>query len=288
MLRVPKCKYWPYGYLQYRGSAQAPGFIVCAWNGAFHVQKRLSLQFLGATRKVTFGSLWVDCSTLLSHGIPHKVYGAAGVMSDKAAVMRLSMPCLQKSCLAMGLHVAAFLSALQASFTTASSAFSKRQQCLNAFASFYLLALHVCFNQLKYGSRWQQFSLSSQTIRNCCTLAAHAVTGSLTQIDAAMTQEIGIERYFSSLKRPYRGAPSVRDAVQGTARCVLEQMRRLRGVTTEQLESAAAPAPEPLTPDEVSKCSAQACAAAMQFFAFISVDLSVHEVVAEFAKWYRQ
>ena len=57
----------------------------------------------GCARKVTFGSLWVDCSCMLSAKLPALVYGAADMMSDKAAVMRLSQPCLQRSCLPQGI-----------------------------------------------------------------------------------------------------------------------------------------------------------------------------------------
>ena len=200
--------------------------------------------------------------------------------------MRLSMPYLQRSCFSLGLRIAALIAALQASYTTASAIFTKEQQCLNAFPVYYLLALHICLNQDSHGTRWQEVTLSAQTIKNCCGLAAHCVTSAMTSIETSTAQEIAIERYFSNLKRPYRGTPSVRDCTQGTARAVLQQTRSLQGVTAEQLDAVPHQQRDPLTPEVIAKCSSKACATAIKFMSLICVDVTADEVVHKFTKWY--
>eukprot|EP00439_Symbiodinium_sp_Y106_P029643 s1297_g3.t1 len=262
--RVEKLKMWPYGYLEYRSEVRKESYILCAYNGAFHVQKRFSLQLLGCTRKVTFGALWVDCCNLLHSNIPHKVFGAADVMSDRAAVMRLSMPYLEL------LLPRAPHSRLR----------------LRSFGIRYnsIQGLHKDATV-----REQLRRLLSAGTAHVLESTRHAVTGSLTNIEAANAQEHGIEHYFSTLKKPYRGSPSVRDCVQGTARAVMHQMQSLRGVTAEHLQGVVQTphSREPLTPEEVLKCGSRACAAAIQFWAFICVDESVDEVYYTFNKWFQ-
>ena len=281
--QIPRLKCWPYGYLEYHSEPRAANYLVCAWNGAFPVQKRFSLQLLGCNRKVTFGAVFVECSPLLARKLPGKVYGGADVMSDRAAVMRLSQPYLHRSCMSIGLHVAAFVAALQASMTTASKGFSKVQMCENSFSVHYLLALHVCFNQHVFGNKWQGHSLSAQTVKNCCMLAAHGITAALTDIEPCTTQELGIETYFSLLKQPFRGAPSIRDCVQSTTRAVLKTMKAMTQQPTTE------PAREdrmPLSAEAIATCGARSLLASIQFFTFLCVNQTADEAYYIFNKWF--
>ena len=69
----------------------------------------------------------------------------------------------------------------------------------------------------------------------------------------------------------------------------MHQMQSLRGVTAEHLQGVVQTphSREPLTPEEVLKCGSRACAAAIQFWAFICVDESVDEVYYTFNKWFQ-
>ena len=79
-------KYWPFSYLRYKGH------LLTASNGAYHIQKRLSLQLASGCKIIVLGSAWCCLTRLLAKGLPHKSYCAVDVQSDKAAVQRLSVP----------------------------------------------------------------------------------------------------------------------------------------------------------------------------------------------------
>ena len=282
-------KFWPYRRLLFRSDDLQKSFELLGFNGAYHVQKRFSLQFCGSGRKIRMGSLFCDSTAMLQFQLPHKVYGMADNMSDKAAVSRLTPPYLGRSCLLLGQHLAALVSALLASATTASPAFSKKEHCLNGMTAFYLLCLHTACNQATYKDEWQKHSLSVPTLRNTMGLAGHAVHASMAGAEPRCIQELGIERYFSAIKAPYRGSPSVKDGVFGAARHQLQEVKELQAVSDASLAKAepAHSEREPLSLDDVKKCSGLACANAIQLMAWATEDGTTEDIFYILNHWFK-
>ena len=69
-------------------------------------------------------------------------------------------------------------------------------------------------------------------------LAGHAVHASMAGAEPRCIQELGIERYFSAIKAPYRGSPSVKDGVFGAARHQLQEVKELQAVSDASLAKA--------------------------------------------------
>ena len=187
----PELKYWPFGCLYYKNH------LLTGSNGAFHIQKRLSLQLASGCKVVVLGSAWCCLSRLLAQGLPHKSYCCVDVQSDKAAVQRLSVPWIAREWACLGNHVMGLLSGLLASISTGSSGFTKKEMAFNGLCLYYMMLLHR--------KHWAHYTLAGVTIRNVCSQVAHSVTMCLTELEHKQLQEIAIEEHFSRCKEMYRG-----------------------------------------------------------------------------------
>ncbi|CAE7395576.1 FEN1, partial [Symbiodinium sp. CCMP2456] len=244
----------------------------------------------GSGRKIRMGSLFCDSTAMLQFQLPHKVYGIADNMSDRAAISRLTPPYLGRSCLLLGQHLMALLSALLASATTASPAFSKGEHCLNAMTAFYMLCIHVACNQHKFKDEWQRHSLSVPTLRNTMGLAGHAVHASMTAVEPRFVQELGIESYFSAIKAPYQGSPSVKDGIYGAARHQLKEIKELQTLSDAALAKGEPvhEQREPLSLDAAKKCSGHACANAIQLMTWATEDGTEDSLFWILDKWFKE
>ena len=259
LLQELPIRFWPFHRVWFR-SESGIEYDFAASNGAYHVLKRLSLQTCASVRKVRLGSFFLDTTAMLQFKLPHRVYGCGDMMSDKAGASRLSPPYLDRSPFLFGQHVASLLASLLASFTTASKAFTKTEHCLNAMSAYYVLAIHLAQNMDEYRGQWQQHSLSLPTARNTMALCAFGVHASMMEVEPCNVQEIHIEHFFAAIKAPFRGAPSVKDALLGEAKHHLSQIKELRNRTDETMLSDSYPSSEdrkPLSKEEVKRCAGQ-------------------------------
>ena len=198
--------YWPFRMLQWKD------YLMVSFNGAFRYLKRLALQCLSGCRVIYMGSVFVNVSGGLEAGLPEHVYHAADPQSDKAGAMLSSPPYMA---ILFGTMLMALLSGLLVSSTTGSLGYDLRDIALHAFVAYYLLVLRVAHNQQVFGREWRTYSLADVTIRNGCGLCHFIVMSTLEGLEPKLMQEIAIERHFSLLKQPFRGAPSLRDFMFG-------------------------------------------------------------------------
>ena len=138
--------FWGFSFLKYKEE------VLVASNGAFHWQKRYSLAHLSGCRKILHGSVWIDLSCELGHGLPHASYLASDVQSDVAAAQRMSPPYIGKDWCSLAVNLHSMLGGIICSCTTASTGFSSEDVCLNAMTGYYMLLLH----RAEAGRRWPE------------------------------------------------------------------------------------------------------------------------------------
>ena len=275
-----KIKYFPYGCLRHRGN------LLVSFHGAFHLQKRFSLQVLSGARKVRFAGFFVDLASQLQQNLPVRAFVAQNVQSDRDAAQRMSPPFLSRSWSGVGQHIHALIAALLASATTASLGFSKREHALNGLAAFYLLTLHVAYNESM--GRGATETLHPTTVRNACSLAASIVACCQTPLEPRGVQEIAVEEHFSRIKAPFRGQPTLRDGQYGLVRVHAKQCKLLETETDETLSaSQSCQCREPLSEDELAKLAQSALASAVQYFSMHCVDETTDELTFKFFRWWR-
>ena len=227
---LAKVKYWPFGQLRH-GSQ-----LMCSFHGAWHLQKRFALQVLSGSRKARFADVWVDLASQLKANLPIRAFVGHDHQSDRDSISRMSPPFLTRTWSGIGQHFHALIAALLMSGATASKGFTKVQHASNAFSAFYLLCLHVVYNVYKKRDRSQ--SLHQTTVRNACALCANIITSTMTPLEPKLVQERPVEEHFSRVKAPYRGQPTLRDALFGLARLNGRQAKQLEKETVESLSAA--------------------------------------------------
>ena len=279
-IHYPKYKYWPFGHAAYKGE------VLTSFHGSWHLQKRFSLQFISSVRKVRFADLWVDLTSELQEKLPVKPYVGADVQNDKHAIMRMSVPFLSRSWSGLGQTVHAVVAALLASGTSASPGFSKKQIASNAFSGFYLLLLHVVFNDSK--GRDGSESMHMTTVRNATALTSCIVTACLTSLEHRCIQEKAVEEHFSRIKSPYRGHPSVKDGQLGILATHAKQAKKLEQETSESLgASKTCQSREALTEAEMIKLAQASLTSSIQYFCMLCTDETPDELVWKLMKWWR-
>ena len=162
--------YWAYRMVRHRQE------LLVSMNGAYHWQKRYSLQFIAGCRSIFLGGLWVDITAELGAGLPIHAYMAMDQQSDAAAVQRLSPPFLGQGWSSLGIHIHALISALICSSTTGSIGFAKTDIALNAFTGYYCLVLHAAENWRRFPQDFRQRTLAEVTLRNGCMLCHYAAS----------------------------------------------------------------------------------------------------------------
>ena len=226
---------------------------------------------------------------MLQYELPHKTYGAADLMSDRAGAHRLSPPYLERSAFLLGQHVMSLIAALICTCSTASRAFSKYEHALNAFTAFYMLCVHVAQNMDCYRQDWQRWTISMTTLRNTLALTGFAVHASLTEVEPCNVQEIYIERFFSAIKAPFRGSASVRDMIHGEAQHHLSQIRELGSLADSAKglpDHSSRESRDPMTMEQLERCSKQALAASLQVMAWATVDGSCDDLWYVTNRWF--
>ena len=286
--RLQNMRFWPFGQLIYSPPHLELKFAMLGMNGGYHIQKRFSLQFAASVRKVLIGDVWVDTSVLLQHGLPHSVYSCGDCMSDRDAVARLTPPYLGRSCFSLGAHVAGMLAALFASFTTGSRGYSKREHAVNSFTLYFILLLHLAENKLKHGRDAACVSLSAVTVKNMVCACAHAINCAMTDTEPQTIQELGVENWFSMIKGAYRGSPTVKDGLLGSASVTLKQIAELRKVSPEMLcqKLATEESRDGLDEAMLQTLSAQGCRTAIEWYCYVSVDLTPDDAMSHLQKWF--
>ena len=275
----PELRFWPYGHVVCRGD------LIIGFHGSYHLQKRLSLQFMSGGRKIRLGDMFVDLASELKEKLPARAFACSDVQSDRDAVMRLSPPFLSKSWSGIGQTSHGLIAALLASGTSASPGFSKAQMASNGLAAFYLLVLHVVYNESK--KRPSAETLHITTLRNACALVSGIVTASMTGVEHRLVQERAIEEHFSRIKSPFRGHPTVRDGQQGLLCTHIKQSKLLEKETCESLSAPhTVQSREPLTPSLLQKIATRALATSIQYFCMLCVDESPDELHAKLRKWW--
>ncbi|CAE7037389.1 FEN1, partial [Symbiodinium sp. CCMP2456] len=277
---LAKVKYWPYGQLR-RGSE-----LMCSFHGAWHLQKRFALQVLSGSRKARFGDVWVDVASQLQANLPVRAFVGHDHQSDRDSIFRMSPPFLTRTWSAMGQHFHALIAALMMSGATASKGFAKVHHASNAFAAFYLLCLHVLYNVHKKRDRTQ--SIHQTTVRNACALCANIITCTMTPLEPKLIQERPVEEHFSKLKAPYRGQPTLRDALFSLARLNGRQAKQLEKETVDSLSAApTVQCREPLTEDQLGKIANKSLVSAIQYFCMHCKDETPDELSCKFFHWWK-
>ena len=280
-INYPKFKYWPFGHVLHKDD------LMVSFHGAWHLQKRYSLQFMSSARKVRFADLFTDLSSMLHEKLPVRAYMCTDVQSDKQAIMRLSVPFLTRSWSGLGQIAYALVAALLASGTTASPGFSKRETAANAFSAFYLLLLHVVYND--QSKRDGTESIHITTLRNATALASCIITACMTSVEHRHIQEKTVEEHFSRIKSAYRGHPSVRDGQFGVLCTHAKQAKRLERETPETLgSSSSCQSREALTHEDLVKIAQTALATSVQFFCMLCAEETGDELVWKLIKWWKE
>ncbi|CAE7714428.1 FEN1 [Symbiodinium sp. CCMP2592] len=282
---LTKLRYWPYGQLRH-GSE-----LMCSFHGAWHLQKRFALQVLSGARKARFADVWVDLASQLQAKLPIRAFVVQDHQSDRDSISRMSPPFLTRTWSALGQHFHALIAALMMSGATASRGFSKLQHASNSFSAFYLLCLHVVYNNHKKRDKSQ--SIHQTTVRNAGALCANIITSTMTSLEPKLVQERPVEEHFSRVKAPYRGQPTLRDGLFGLARLNGRQAKQLEKETADSLSAAqTVQCREPLTEenrqtDLLAKIANKSLASAIQYFCMHCVDETPDELSFKFFHWWK-
>ena len=220
--------FYPYGFLSYQKEASRR-FIMASQLGAYHTQKRFSLQAVAGSKKLRWGDFWVDLSPMIRCGLGSRAFSCNDVMSDKEGVSRLSTIFMPKSWDSFGAHLHAFVCALFICGTTASPRFPRKVILFNLLACHYMVLLNVQHAKAKFGAAWQSHFLALQTVRNLSTLCAGGVNQCfIPRLEPVCCQELAIETHFSRIKQAFRGQPSIRDSIYGTVMSHLRTAKALK------------------------------------------------------------
>ena len=212
-ITYPKIGLWPYGFVTYGPNKH----LMLSFLGAFHLQKRFSLQVQSGTKKLIVGNLYVETSFMLQHGLPAAAYAVRDPMSDRHSSCRLAPCYMGRAWNCLGNHVLCLWGALISSITTASACFSMTERAINSFTLHYIGLLHCCMNRRRFGSSWETRSIALVTLRNISITCAGAIASCLTAFEPVALQELRIEEHFGAVKSHTRGTAGVRDLLLGTA-----------------------------------------------------------------------
>ncbi|CAE7604992.1 unnamed protein product, partial [Symbiodinium sp. CCMP2456] len=100
---TPRYPYWPFSRLVFRTE-----HVMCGGVGAYHTQKRLSLQVASGCKFLVVGDLWVDQTAMLGQGLSEAAYSIKDFQSDSQAVARMSPCWIRRGWCDLGNHVFCF------------------------------------------------------------------------------------------------------------------------------------------------------------------------------------
>ncbi|CAE7230860.1 unnamed protein product, partial [Symbiodinium sp. CCMP2456] len=218
---------------------------------ALHTLKRYSYHHNSCQRTIYWGSYFTDLSAMLAEGLPVKAYALADVQSDDASFQRLNPRYLQDSWSEVGAHVYVMISCLISLCTEGSEKISLPGRFRAATCAYGMLLLGLWAVRRRFDKEWTRWYLPIQTLRHLAAICTQQMALCIVVPDTCTVlgnkfQEKVAEYHYGSLKAPYRGVPSIRDAIVGG------QLLRTKQLKNRQL-------PQPGKPcGRLTKAQAQA------------------------------
>lgn len=152
------------------------------------------------------------------------------------------------------------------------------------------MSLHVshCLSQaqLKWGKAWENHYLPAATIKNAARACQMAILHSVLAEDIARSKHFAektSEHHYASIKSGFSGNPSIRDALLGTQKKHLENLR----APMPQPPSASAKQ-ERLSPQKATELCVQGMKMACCYQSFISVDKFPQELYKDLEEWWQR
>ncbi|CAE7906305.1 unnamed protein product [Symbiodinium sp. KB8] len=210
-----------------------------------HGLKRYTYHHFTSTRCVLWGAWFSTCWPTLhaGGGISRKAYTLQDTMSDEQPLcpmyQRVNPRHLDDGWATGGLHVYMLLSALLSGCCEGANQLSKEIRFINATCAYALLLLGVWNARKRFGQTWASWFIPMVSVRNLCQLAVQQMAACIAKpADTAVLpgcfQEKQSEYHYSRLKMPYRGTPSVRDAIVGVQLLHCKQLRNHKPPTPEK------------------------------------------------------
>lgn len=217
----------------------------------------------------------------LRSGLSFRSYCVTDPQSDKEASSRLNPGLLQGQWSDGGMSLAILLDCLMMSAWAGSASLSRAEVALNSFTCYYW----VCINLADSRDKNTDF-LPVQTAKSICELCGHAILGCWKwSKEAAFApcyrEEMIMESLFSKMKKPFRGSPSLKDAIHGCSACHLEQWRNCPPKVDDSKTCSSA-----LEMSELSKIAKQGLRDAVDMQAFVSIDRTPSAVLKDFSSWW--
>ncbi|CAE7389123.1 unnamed protein product, partial [Symbiodinium microadriaticum] len=276
---LPEAKYFNYGVLRYRG------FYLHGSQDPLHWFKRFSLQHCTGSRTVTWGSVGIDTIGMLELHLPLRAFVLADEQSDKQGLQRMSSRYLGNRWNHPGVHLFCLLGALVSSATLGGDDNSASERMYAAFVAYYLLLLNYQSARLLWRNQWQKHFLPAQTLKLGLQLLAHAILlarfgANEASVLPSRFAERAAELHFSSIKKGYRGTPSLRDLLVGTHKHHLEHAK-IEGKPGK-------PSCQQVSAEMTGKISEEALKRAILWQSWTSVNRKPQQIKQEFDNWWKK
>lgn len=157
---------------------------------------------------------------------------------------------------------------------TCDGLYDLQDACHQTFVGYYMLLMMLNQCHLAHGDHWSRHFLPKTTLKNLLFVAAHFIL-SCTSWDAGLAwrpcarTEAAAEHFFSHIKRPFRGQPSIKDGLLGTHHRHMQQCRESSEFQSRKRKGATV---SPLSMAELAAVSEKAFHHAANFVSWISVD----------------
>ena len=277
---LPEARFFGYGVLRYKG------FYLHGSQDPLHWFKRFSLQHCTGSRTVTWGSVGTDTIGMLEMQLPLRAFVLADEQSDKQGLQRMCSRRLSSRWNHPGNHLYCLVGALVSSATLGGDKNSASERMYAAFAAYYLLLLNYQSAKLLWRSQWQKYFLPPQTLKLGLQLLGHAILlarfgANEASVLPSRFAERAAELHFSSIKKGYRGTPSLRDLLVGTHKHHLEHAK---GASKPEKRSCKC---EQVSADMTAKISQEALNHAILWQSWTSVNRKPQQIRQELENWWR-
>ena len=280
------CKSHSFSHLMYMsfGYVTLEGRLLVGSTDALHTLKRYTFHHHSCQRTIKWGAFFTDISDMLRKGLPVKSYSLTDTQSDEASFQRINPKYLDDSWCQVGVHLYILVSCLVSLCTEASEGLSVTARFRNATCAYSLLLLGLWAVRQAYDKDWTSWYLPIQTLRHLaaictqqmalCTEAPQNCT-----VLANKFQEKVAEYHYGALKAPYRGVPSIRDAIVGG------QLLHAKQLKSPQRTQPPKPAGQ-LTRAEAQALSKECWSACFTFQSWIMQGPTADEISALFDAWW--
>lgn len=147
--------------------------------------------------------------------------------------------------------------------------------CKHSFFAYYFLLMGATQSLSEHKKKWSRHFLPKTTLKNLLYTCARTILGCIhwderVPFRPCSRTETCCETHFSAVKAPFRGQPSIKDAILGSYHCHMKQHLEARKMCWDKASKGVTVTP--LSVSEVESIAEECFGKAAAFLSWISVD----------------